>query len=396
MFNEKEILRIIGRKDHFFDLDIKSIEDKLKEEISSSSFLVVGGAGSIGREVTKEIVKRGPELIHVVDINENNLVELIRDLRSSDKIETSLETFSLDSYGMPFELFLKKNEYDYVLNLSAIKHVRAERDPYTILRMIEINILNTIKILSMIEGKTQKYFCVSTDKASNPVSMMGASKRIMELFLSNNKSSTKISSARFANVAFSDGSLLDGFVYRFMKKQPLTAPKDIKRYFITPKESGELCMLSTLMGNNNEIYFPKLKEDFSLTGFHDIALNFLEHNGYEPFECNSEDEARENVHLITESKKWPCYFFQSDTSGEKAFEEFFTKNETPNFDSYNNIGIVKSEIFSSQDKLDAFLKETNKLIKHKNLKKIDLVNLFNKVLPNFDHIETGRNLDQKM
>ena len=262
-----EILSLIGRSKELFFNDVKKQEEELGQIVSSSSFLVIGGAGSIGQATVKEIFKRGPKKLHVVDISENNLVELVRDIRSSyGYIEGDFRTFALDISSEEYDMFIENDgKYDYVLNLSALKHVRSEKDPYTLMRMINVNILNTEKTLKQaITKKAKKYFCVSTDKAANPVNMMGASKRIMEMFLMRRSEQIKISTARFANVAFSDGSLLHGFDQRIKKQQPIVAPNDVKRYFVTPKESGELCLMSCIFGENRDIFFPKLSEELHL------------------------------------------------------------------------------------------------------------------------------------
>jgi FlaA1/EpsC-like NDP-sugar epimerase len=238
--------------------------------------------------------------------------------------------------------------YDYVLNLSALKHVRSEKDPFTMMRMIDVNIFNTEKtIRQSIEKGVRKYFCVSTDKAANPANMMGASKRIMEMFLMKYSEQITISTARFANVAFSDGSLLHGFNQRIQKRQPIVAPNDVKRYFVIPKESGELCLMSTIFGENRDIFFPKLSESLHLITFSDIAVRYLKHIGYEPNLCKSEEEARELAHTLPEKGEWPCLFTQSDTTGEKDFEEFFTENEVIDLDRFQNLGIVKNEAYTS-------------------------------------------------
>ena len=245
------VLKLIGRKEPLFDVDISTNAKKINSIVEESSFLVIGGAGSIGQAVVKEIFKRNPSKLHVVDISENNMVELVRDIRSNyGYIAGDFRTFSLDIGSLEYDAFIKSDgKYDYVLNLSALKHVRSEKDPFTLMRMIDVNVFNTIKTIKQsIENGTKKYFCVSTDKAANPVNMMGASKRIMELFLMRESKKISISTARFANVAFSDGSLLHGFNQRIQKKQPIVAPNDIKRYFVTPQESGELCLMSCLLG----------------------------------------------------------------------------------------------------------------------------------------------------
>jgi len=304
-----QILSLIGREKELFAEDVSSHETELRKIISTSSFLVIGGAGSIGQAVTKEIFKRQPLKLHVVDISENNMVELVRDIRSSlGYIDGDFQTFALDIGSVEYDAFIKNDgKYDYVLNLSAIKHVRSEKDPFTLMRMIDVNILNTEKTLNQsIENGTKKYFCVSTDKAANPANMMGASKKIMEMFLMRRSHDIKISTARFANVAFSDGSLLHGFNQRIEKKQPIVAPHDIKRYFVTPQESGELCMMSCIFGENRDIFFPKLSEKLHLISFSDIASKYLKLKGFDVELCSDEDEARNKAKAMASSDKWPC------------------------------------------------------------------------------------------
>ena len=305
-----DVLKVLSRKQPLIK-ELPEFEDILKEKVSSSRFLVIGGAGSIGQAVVKELFNRNPIKLHVVDISENNLVELVRDLRSSKGyIDGDFMTFAVDCGSLEFEiLFEQQGPYDYVINLSALKHVRSEKDPYTLMRMIDVNILNTIKTIEMsIDAGVKKYFCVSTDKAANPVNMMGASKRIMEMFLYLYSDKISISTARFANVAFSDGSLLFGFQQRLFKDQPIAAPTDIKRYFVTKKEAGELCLISTLLGENREIFFPKLNNNIKLTTFTEIAENFLKLNNYTPYICSSEDEAREKVLTLKKEKKMALFF----------------------------------------------------------------------------------------
>lgn len=393
------VLKLIGRDQELFKHDISVYESDLKRIISSSAFLVIGGAGSIGQAVTKEIFKRNPRKLHVVDISENNMVELVRDLRSSlGYIEGEFKTFALDIGSFEYDAFIKSDgEYDYVLNLSALKHVRSEKDPFTLMRMIEVNILNTVKTIQQAkENGVKKYFCVSTDKAANPVNMMGASKRIMELFLMRESQSIDISTARFANVAFSDGSLLHGFNQRLMKKQPIVAPNDIKRYFVTPQESGELCLMSCLFGNSRDIFFPKLSEDLHLITFSSIAVKYLDMMGYEAHLCLSEEEARKLVESLPEEGKWPCLFTKSDTTGEKDFEEFFVEGERIDLERFRNLGIVKSALSFEEEKLEYFLKKIQSMKESLNWTKGDLLNLFHELLSGFDHKETGKYLDSKM
>ena len=353
-----DILKLIGRDEELFETDRIKNEWLVSELVSKGKFLVIGGAGSIGQMVTKEIFTRKPRKLHIVDINENNLVELVRDIRSSlGYIEGDFKTFALDSMDVTFDvMFANEGPYDYILNLSALKHVRSEKDPYTLMRLIDVNILNTNKtLLQSAKSGSRKYFCVSTDKAANPVNMMGASKRIMEMFLFRYCDQIPVSTARFANVAFSDGSLLHGFNQRIQKKQPISAHGDVKRYFVTPKESGELCLLSCLLGDNRDIFFPKLSEKLHQITFSEIAIEYLYQIGFEPYQCDTEEEARKRVKELEEQKKWPCYFFKSDTTGEKDFEEFFMNDEEIDMSRYANIGIVKNSHKATNEELDQFL-----------------------------------------
>lgn len=393
------ILKLIGREEEIFENDISKHEAKLKEIITVSSFLVIGGAGSIGQAVTKEIFKRNPAKLHVVDISENNMVELVRDLRSSHGyIDGDFQTFALDIGSTEYDAFIKSDgKYDYVLNLSALKHVRSEKDPYTLMRMIDVNVFNTEKTLEQsIENGAKKYFCVSTDKAANPVNMMGASKRIMEMYLMRKSEQIKISTARFANVAFSDGSLLHGFNQRIIKKQPIVAPNDIKRYFVTPKESGELCLMSCIFGENRDVFFPKLSENLHLITFADIATKYLAELGYEAYFCSSEEEARDKSEALIKEKKWPCLFTASDTTGEKDFEEFFTENEILDMKRFENLGVIKNDGVFEQEKLENFSEKITEMKFNKIWKKEEIVELFHTMIPNFGHKETGKYLDSKM
>ena len=393
------ILSIIGREKELFADDVGRHEVELQKIISSSKFLVLGGAGSIGQAVTKEIFKRNPLKLHVIDISENNMVELVRDIRSSfGYIDGDFQTFALDVGTVEYDAFIEADgQYDYVLNLSALKHVRSEKDPYTLMRMVSVNILNTEKtLLQSIANGAMKYFCLSTDKAANPVNMMGASKRIMEMFLMRRSLEIDISTARFANVAFSDGSLLYGFNQRIQKNQPIVAPKGIKRYFVTPKESGELCLMSCIYGENRDIFFPKISEELRLTTFAEIAVKYLQQIGYEPYMCDSENEARELASSLPPQGKWPCLFSHSDTTGEKDFEEFFTQNEILDLDRYPHLGVIKNAPVFDQQSLEYFLSKINQLKASKGWGKQDLVSLFDEMIPGFNHKEVGKYLDEKM
>ena len=388
----KNELQIIGRSKSLYDVDLLTFNDEINDAVRGSSFLVVGAAGTIGQAVTKEIFKRSPRKLHAVDISENNLVELVRDLRSSiGYISGDFQTFALDAGDEVFKSFIKSSSaYDFVLNLSALKHVRSEKDPYTLMRLIKTNILNSVDLVNSLSAK---HFCVSTDKAANPVNMMGASKSIMEKFMFS--SERNISMARFANVAFSDGSLLHGFSKRIEKQQPISAPTDTKRYFVTQQESGELCLLSVLLGKEREIFFPKDTDELKLTSFSDIAVRFLEDRGYTPIICETEDEARA---LATKglNNKWPCYFFESDTTGEKPFEEFHTEREQTFLDRFSSVGVVQNAKIEEKTHLDNFLNNIYKLSSNGHWNKQEIVNEFRAVLPDFAHTELNKNLDQRM
>ncbi len=391
--------KLIGRDAELFSDDIDRHETELSERVSASRFLVVGGAGSIGQAVVHEIFRRSPRLLHVVDLSENNLAELVRNIRSTlGHIPGDFRTFAIDCGGREFAALLNAGDgYDYVLNLSALKHVRSEKDPFTLMRMIEVNVLNTIATIAQArQFGAKKYFCVSTDKATNPVNMMGASKRIMEMFLMRESSGLPISTARFANVAFSDGSLLHSFNQRFLKQQPIPAPNDVKRYFVTAREAGELCLCSALLGENRDIFFPKLSEQLHLTRFSDIAVRFLEMRGFTAEECSSEDEARARARELIKVGRWPVLFAPSDTTGEKDFEEFHTGRERLDMERFESIGVIKDLGNFDLGHLEHFIDEIERIRAQRDWTKAELVALFEATIPEFRHVEKGRNLDQKM
>ena len=394
-----DYLSLIGRSGILFSSDISGKEETLREIIQQSRFLIIGGSGSIGKAVAREVFRRDPKVLHVVDISENNMVELVRDIRSTIGYGSGdFRTFALDCGSVEFEaLMIAEGSYDYVFNLSALKHVRSEKDPYTLMRMTMVNVFNTIKTMRLAKDMgARKYFCVSTDKAANPVNMMGASKRIMEMFVMRESMTQNMSMARFANVAFSDGSLLHGFSQRFAKRQPLSAPNDVRRYFVTPQESGELCLLSGLLGDNRDIFFPKLSENLHLITFSEIAVRFLNEQGYEAHECASEDEARDRAKELISKKRWPCYFFKSDTTGEKDFEQFFTDNEILDMERFDTVGVIQNQPNFDGAKLDEFMDGINALRVKVAWTKDDIVRLYFDLLPEFAHKETGKYLDQRM
>lgn len=394
------VMQIVGRTRPLFDTDVAARETELREHITGSRILVIGGAGTIGQAVVRELFKRDPRALHVVDISENNLVEVVRDIRSTLGYGSGdFQTVPVDAGSRYFDAFVESQaSYDYICNLSALKHVRSEKDPYTLMRMLEVNVFNTVKTARMAAQQgAKKYFAVSTDKAANPVNLMGGSKRIMEKFLHRESANVDVSMARFANVAFSDGSLLHGFTQRIMKHQPISAPNDVKRYFVTPKESGELCMMSAIFGENLDIFFPDQAGELELTRFSDIAIRFLEQAGYEAVQCETEDEARERVLELIPQKKWPVYFFGSDTTGEKAFEEFFMGNETLDLDIFNGIGVIKNQPSVDEALLDQFDSEITAIRSSKGpWDKAQIVDSYLKILPELSHEEKGKYLDSRM
>jgi len=393
----KTLEKIIGRKKSIFDQDLTQLESVLNSIVSKSTFLILGGAGSVGQAVSKEIIKRNPIAMHVVDLSENNLVELVRDIRSSNfSFNSEFKTFPLDIGSSIYDsFFLSNGKYDYVINLSAIKHVRSEKNIYSLTRMIDVNILNTIKTLEQsIKKGVKKYFSVSTDKATNPVNLMGASKRAMELVLMDYSNEIDVSSARFANVAFSDGSLLKGFINRLDKKQPFSAPIDVKRYFMSEKEAGELCLISCLVGQNRDIMFPTLSTEDKLKSFRFIAQTILLSKGYRVFECN-EKIAKRDIDILIKKKYWPCVFSKSNTTGEKSFEEFYRSFDKVNTKLFDKIGIIKSPRTESVE-LRYFYDKIKKHSSEMNLDKMDIIKMFKNIIPEFKHDEKKYNLDQKM
>ncbi len=399
----KELLQLIGRHESLFLEDLAANGPPMNDLVRESSFLVVGGAGSIGSAVVRELFQRNPRKLHVIDVSENNLAEMVRHIRSSVGYnDTDFHAYCFDVLGAEFDSFahnsLKQSAgYDYVLNFSALKHVRSEKDPYTLMRLIDVNIFLTKKLLEYSKQcGAKKFFCVSTDKAANPVNMMGGSKRIMEMFLIGDASATAVSTARFANVAFSDGSLPHAWTQRIMKRQPISAPNDVKRYFVTDQEGAHLCLFSILQGNDREIYFPKLSPRLHLITFSEMSERYLRSIGYEPVLCSSEEEARSRVAELVPQQKWPVYFFKSDTTGEKDFEEFYTDSEQVDWDRYGEIGVVMNDLSVNPQALHEFERSIQSLRASHNWCKEDLVQAFSSLLPNFAHKETGKNLDNRM
>lgn len=362
----------------------------------SLKVLVIGGAGTIGSNYIKCLLKFKPVKLVVVDINENGLTELTRDLRSSKLMDYNPEyiTYPVDMLSNIFNKIFHSDNFDLVANFSAHKHVRSEKDKISIEALIRNNVFGAIKILELCSKRPPKYFfSVSTDKAANPVNVMGASKALMEKLIISKKNQFRVSTARFANVAFSNGSLLDGFTYRINKKQPLSCPSDIKRFFVTPEQSGQICLLATFLGNSGNIFFPKLDFHKDQIYFKDIALDFLKQNKFEPQLLKSEKEAKEfNFQMYP--NKYPIYFFKTDTSGEKTYEEFYTEEEDYNINKYDSLGFINSkDVKISFEDVEI---DFQNVFANPNLAKSDIIALIKKYVPNFEHIETDKHLDQKM
>lgn len=396
---ERAVLDLLGRRHPLFDRDLDEWGRELDEGVRAGSFLVLGGAGSIGRAVVKELFRRRPRRLHVVDVSENNLVELVRDVRSSlGYIEGDFRTLALDGAGSELRSFIRSGpSYDYVLNLAAMKHVRSERDPFTLMRMIHTNVLMTSSTLDLaIECGSHRYFAVSTDKAVNPANAMGASKRAMELCLSARGDEITVSSARFANVAFSDGSLLHGFTQRLAKRQPLSAPEDVLRYFITDREGATLCLMACLLGGSRECFFPAPQGDLEATSFRAIAERYLRARGLHAVPCASEEEARRRVEKLAARGEWPCYFFSSDTTGEKPLEEFRGPHETVDLGRFREIGVVSWPPTRDRSDLDRFLARVQELRGTGNWDRGDLLDALRELVPEFAHQETGKFLDSRM
>lgn len=395
------VLPLIGRDKQLFDSDLAQHGEAINKIVADSRFLVVGGAGSIGGAVVRALFERSPKCLHVVDVNENGLAELVRNLRSSIGYTTDdFHAYAIDCLGPEFKAMVDASDgYDYVLNFSALKHVRSEKDPYTLMRMIDVNVYGTLATVdAAISAGAKKFFCVSTDKAANPVNMMGGSKRIMELFLARESDRIDVSTARFANVAFSNGSLPFSWSQRLNKRQPIVAPQDVRRYFVTEAESAILCLFSVIMGNNGDVLFPKLSEKLNLMTFSDMAVRYLESLGIEPVQCSDEQEARDRVEELAANKQWPVYFFDSDTTGEKDFEEFYTDAESVDWDRFNELGVVNAIRGATVDpaKLDAFTQTFTDLRQAGAWDKPVLLEAFHSLLDQFDHKEAGKYLDQKM
>ena len=379
-----------------FEKDILKNKNILSNKICNQNIIVIGGAGTIGSSYIKQVLKFKPSKITVVDINENGLTELTRDLRSSSLLDYKPEyiTYPVNLLSDTFDKIFNSDSWQVVANFSAHKHVRSEKDKISVEALIKNNVYGAIKLLNLCKQNPPKYFfSVSTDKAANPVNIMGASKSLMEKLILSKKNNFRVSTARFANVAFSNGSLLDGFIYRLNKKQPLSCPSDIKRFFVTPEQSGQICLLATFLGDSGNIFFPKLDFHKDQIYFKKIALDFLRDNGFEPVLVQSEKEAKE-FDFDKKPNKYPIYFFKTDTSGEKTYEEFFTEEEDYEINKYDSLGFINTlDVKISFEDVES---DFETVFNNPNSQKSDIVTIIKKYVPDFMHIETSKHLDQKM
>jgi len=393
--------RITKRPESLLKNDLAVNHLKLGERLNGKRVLVIGGAGTIGSFYIKALLKFSISRLVVVDINENGLTELVRDLRSSTTYNIPAEfiTYPMNFGDRVFEkMFRSLAPFDIVANFAAHKHVRSEKDIFSIQAMVENNVLRARRLLDLLlEFPPEHFFCVSTDKAANPVNIMGASKKLMEEIIMAYSGRLKITTARFANVAFSNGSLPQGFMERLQKRQPWSCPLGIRRFFVSPQESGELCLAASVLGESGDIFFPKLDEERDMISFESIALDFLKYIGMEADICQSEAEAKVKAEgLYENSKSYPVYFFETDTSGEKPYEEFYTDKEITDNDKYINLGIIKNSLKRDFREIDEILERLSKLFDSDNVTKAEIVEILKRWLPDFDHIEKGKGLDAKM
>lgn len=391
---------ITFRKQSFFEQDLLEHSEALHHAINQKSVLVIGGGGTIGSSFIRQVLRFEPARLYVVDLSENYLTELTRDLRSTFglRVPADYKTYPI-SFDDPifYRILEEEGPFDIVANFAAHKHVRSEKDHYSVAALLENNIIKAVKLLNTLaEAPPSHFFCVSTDKAANPVNIMGASKKMMEEVILSYSDRFKITTARFANVAFSNGSLLAGYLERVMKQQPLSCPADIRRFFVSPEESGQICLLACILGQSGDIFFPRLEES-QMMNFKDITLNFIREMGYAPLLSTSEEEARRQAaHMGSQTGEYPVYFFSSDTSGEKSFEEFYTKDEELDMKTFSSLGVIKNAPRKSENEINAMLTNLSITLKDARVTKADIVNVMSKFLPGFHHIETGKNLDQKM
>ncbi len=390
---------IIKREKSFFEADMISNQKTLTKEIKGKTILVIGGAGTIGSSFIKAALSYNPDELVVVDINENGLTELTRTLRSDkninvpDKYITYPISFNSDIF---YKMLNKHGSFDIVANFAAHKHVRSEKDVFSTEAMIINNVVDAKRFLDFLEvNKPSHFFCVSTDKAANPVNLMGASKKLMENIIMSYSKGFKITTARFANVAFSNGSLLDGYIQRLLQRQPISCPSDVKRFFVSPQESGEICLMTCILGDSGDIFFPKLIEN-QLVSFKKITEDLFMYLNKKIHICSSETEAKDYASKMRDNSAYPVYFFKTDTSGEKLYEEFYTSDDKLNLNKFQSIGIITNSVKPSRSEVESVLNQLNILFSKKAYLKRDIIKSMSELIPSFDHIETGKSLDQKM
>ena len=390
---------VTKREKSFFEKDLINNNNRLNSEINGKSILVIGGAGTIGASYIKAALKYNPAELIVVDTNENGLTELTRTLRSDSEIIVPdiYLTYPMSFNSDVFYKMLKKHgSFNIIANFAAHKHVRSEKDSFSIEAMINNNVIDAKRFLDYLSvNKPSHFFCVSTDKAANPVNVMGGSKKLMENVIMSYSKDLKITTARFANVAFSNGSLLYGYIERLLQRQPITCPSDVKRFFVSPEESGEICLLTCILGESGDIYFPKLNEN-QLVNFKTITEDFFKYLNKEIKVCFDEKQAKEAALHISENSSYPVYFFKTDTSGEKLYEEFYTSTDDINLNRYESIGVITNSKKPSKSEINLIINEIEDLFKTETYDKVDIIKIMNKILPDFNHIETGKTLDQKM
>ena len=390
---------VLNRPISLFHEDLKNHTELLQDAIDDKSILVIGGAGTIGSSFIRAVLKFRPSKLHVVDTNENGLTELTRFLRSKEGqyVPKEYKTYPMNFGDKVFEKLLKnEGGYDIVANFAAHKHVRSEKDHYAIEAMIDNNVFKAKRFLDLLkEYKPAHFFCVSTDKAANPVNVMGASKKLMEETIMAYSRDLKITTARFANVAFSNGSLLDGYIFRLLKKQPISCPADVKRFFVSPDESGQICLLACILGRSGDIFFPKLGDE-EMIYFKTITEDFFKEMGIAIDYCQSETEAKQKSNLLPNNNPYPVYFFHTDTSGEKLYEEFYTDTDEVDLITYNSMGVVKNANKPTYQQIESAINQLKLLMNDVNCDKASIVDLLKQFIPDFAHIETGKSLDQKM
>ena len=390
---------VTKRKKSFFNNDLINNKEKLIKEIKGKSILVIGGAGTIGSSYIRAALRYHPSELIVVDTNENGLTELTRTLRSdfNIKVPECYLTYPMSFNSEVFYKMLKDHgSFDIIANFAAHKHVRSEKDSFSIEAMIKNNVFDAKRLLDYLKrNKPSHFFCVSTDKAANPVNVMGGSKKMMENIVMSYSKDLKITTARFANVAFSNGSLLYGYIERLLQRQPISCPSDVKRFFVSPEESGEICLLTCILGESGDIYFPKLTKN-QMVDFKSITKDFFKYLNKDIIVCKSEKEAKELALNLSDNSSYPVYFFKTDTSGEKLHEEFYTSDDEIDLNRYDAIGIITNSIKPSFSEIDLLVKEIKLIFQRDNYNKKDIIKIMNKILPDFNHIETGKSLDQKM